>query len=408
MLRTFIRNFTFRQRYGTNLTRSDSHQRSQRQRRDLRLEPLEQRVLLSASSASEFALGEVSQVPAYLPYGRSDWYEPHVSDDGRFVAFATPASLVSEDTNRLDDVYVVDLQTNALTWASRTYDGTKATGGSWKPEISPDGRYVAFMSLANNLVPGDQDPSYDLFVFDRVTEAIECITADQDGDALAPRFSGDNQRIVYEFEFNDTLPTNPNARTKDIVLLDLATGERRVVTTGFDGETGNSISWRPHISHDGQFVVFQSQSSNLVANDVGNTWDVFLYEVAADTLECLSVNADGNPANGESTSIRSRACGRQTQPFCLAAVPPLPPRARRSSVSFHHLIRYSVAFPAVAAREPPNRARSRDRIWTPNPTSRTGATAPVPVPLPGRRPTSPCCPRAEGPPACQGSYRLPG
>ncbi|MCZ7667015.1 MAG: hypothetical protein M5U34_07235 [Chloroflexi bacterium] len=52
------------------------------------------------------------------------------------------------------------------------------------------------------------------------------------------------------------------------MLLDRSTGERRLVTLGLDGGAGNGRSWRPHISHDGGFVVFQSTSSNLVANDL--------------------------------------------------------------------------------------------------------------------------------------------
>ncbi len=252
----------------------------------------------------EFALDEVVQVPAYVRPGRTDWYEPHVSEDGRYVAFASFVGLDAADTNGLDDVYVVDLETNELTWASRTHDGSTANGGSWKPEISPDGRYVAFMSKASNLLPADQDRFYDVFVFDRDTEELECITADQDGDALSPRFSGDNQRIVYEFELYDNKPSNPNAPTKDAILYDRTTGERRVITTGILGRTGNDITWRPHISHDGQFVVFQSQSSNLVPNDTPNNWDVFLYDVAAETLECLSVWFTYTPAenfNGTDT-----------------------------------------------------------------------------------------------------------
>ncbi len=270
--------------------------------RSLRHEPLEQRALLS--------VGDVTQISAELPYYSSDWYEPHVSDDGRYVAFTSRASLMSEDTNTLPDVYVVDLQTDDLQWASIPSDGSQPDEGSWKPEISPDGRYVAFMSRAGNLLPADQDPSIDLFVYDRVGGGLECITAGVDGDALSARFSGDNQKIVYEFEFNDAEPSNPNAPTKDIVLYDRTTDERRIVSEGYDGESCNGICWRPQVSHDGGTVVFQSRSSNLVPNDSATTWDVFLYDVSADTLECISTGTDGELGNGESTNIHASTAGR--------------------------------------------------------------------------------------------------
>ncbi len=281
-----------------------------RRERRLRLEGLEQRSLLSAGGLGQPVSEGVSQVSLQLPYNRSDWYEPQMSDDGRYVAFSAPARLVPEDTNDVDDVYFVDLQTSELTWVSKPQDGSQPDDGSWKPEISPDGRYVAFMSRANNLLAEDQDPSIDLFVYDRVTAIRECITSAQDGDALAARFSGNNEKIVYEFEFDDNSPSAPNAPTKDIVLYDRTTGERRVVTKSYDGGAANNISWRPHISHDGGYVVFQSMSSNLVPNDLNLAWDVFVYDVAADTLECLSVNPDGDPANGESQSVRISGDGR--------------------------------------------------------------------------------------------------
>ena len=274
---------------------SDGRRRSGVRHRAIQLEPLEQRTLLSA--------GDVTQISAGLSYSISDWYGPHISEDGRYVAFASPDALVAEDTNGLSDVYVMDLETDELTWVSQPEDGSQPDNGSWKGEISPDGRYVAFMSRANNLVSEDVDSSIDLFIYDRVDEVLECITADVDGDALSPQFSGDSQKLVYEFEFNDTMASSPNAATKDIVLYDCTTGERQVVTQGYDGETCNGICWRPDISDDGSTVVFQSKSTNLVAGDSASTWDVFLYDVASDTLECISVNAAGDFGNDDSVNI---------------------------------------------------------------------------------------------------------
>ncbi len=283
--------------------------RARRERR-LSVEPLERRVLLSADGLEAAGAGEVVQVGTELPYGISGWYEPHLSDDGRYVAISARARLTPDDTNDLDDVYLVDLETKECTWISRPDDGSQPDDGSWQPEISPDGRYVAFMSRADNLVAEDQDPSIDLFVYDRASANLECITAGDDGDASAARFSGDGEKIVYGFEFHDAHPSDPNDSTKDIVLYDRITGQRRLVTKAYDGGAANDISWQPHISQDGSCVVFQSLSSNLVPNDSQRNWDVFLYNVATDTIECLSVNAEGNPANGASQLARISGDGR--------------------------------------------------------------------------------------------------
>src|SRR5439155_409199 len=92
---------------------------------------------------------------------------PALSADGRYVAFASDASnLVSGDTNNVGDIFVRDLQTGVTTRVSLDSSGTQANGSSSGPAISADGRYVAFTSLANNLVSGDTNNTWDIFVRD--------------------------------------------------------------------------------------------------------------------------------------------------------------------------------------------------------------------------------------------------
>ena len=95
--------------------------------------------------------------------GRSQ--RPSISADGRYVAFASSASnLVSGDTNNYPDIFVHDRQTGQTTRVSVASDGTQANGHSYDPSISADGRYVAFRSGADNLVSGDTNGRYDIFV----------------------------------------------------------------------------------------------------------------------------------------------------------------------------------------------------------------------------------------------------
>ena len=91
---------------------------------------------------------------------------PELSADGRFVAFASTASnLHPEDPDRLADVFVRDLQTHTNTLVSRAAGaaGVKGNGTSRLPLISADGRFVAFQSTASNLHPDDADTLEDLF-----------------------------------------------------------------------------------------------------------------------------------------------------------------------------------------------------------------------------------------------------
>ena len=97
--------------------------------------------------------------------GNASSWSPSVSDDGRFVAFVSSAdNLVPEDTNGKDDVFVRDVQ-RGLTWrASIGSDGQQANGASLNAAISSDGRFVVFSSLASNLAAGDTNGTSDVFV----------------------------------------------------------------------------------------------------------------------------------------------------------------------------------------------------------------------------------------------------
>ncbi len=93
---------------------------------------------------------------------------PSISADGRFVTFISEASnLVSGDTNGQNDIFVHDRQNGQTTRVSVASDGTEGNECSWYPSISADGRYVAFESIATNLVAGDTNEGVDIFVRDR-------------------------------------------------------------------------------------------------------------------------------------------------------------------------------------------------------------------------------------------------
>jgi archaellum component FlaF (FlaF/FlaG flagellin family) len=90
---------------------------------------------------------------------------PSISADGRYVAFYSHASnLVPGDTNEVQDIFVHDRLTGQTSRVSVASGGTEGNGASEFPSISADGRYVAFYSAASNLVPGDTNGTWDIFV----------------------------------------------------------------------------------------------------------------------------------------------------------------------------------------------------------------------------------------------------
>ena len=110
---------------------------------------------------------------------------PRISDDGRYVAFASSAStLVPDDTNGTSDVFGYDRQTSTIERVSVAANGTQGNGSSYvygtRP-ISADGRYVTFSSSSSNLVPGDTNGTLDVFVYDRQTHTIERVSVAADG-----------------------------------------------------------------------------------------------------------------------------------------------------------------------------------------------------------------------------------
>ena len=103
--------------------------------------------------------------------GASD--RPSISSDGRYVAFSSDASnLVPDDTNGVGDVFVHDRQTGRTTGISVSLNGLQGNGKSWAPHISADGRHVAFSSAASNLAPGDTNGTDDAFVHDQGSEPL--------------------------------------------------------------------------------------------------------------------------------------------------------------------------------------------------------------------------------------------
>ena len=110
--------------------------------------------------------------------GNSYSYYPSISSDGRYVAFMSAASnLVPNDTNGTVDIFVHDRQTGQTTRVSVDSAGVQGNSGSYNPSISSDGRYVAFISFASNLVPNDTNGVNDIFLHDYLGP-IEPVTID--------------------------------------------------------------------------------------------------------------------------------------------------------------------------------------------------------------------------------------
>ncbi|MEM7111118.1 MAG: Ig-like domain-containing protein [Chloroflexota bacterium] len=247
--------------------------------------------------------------------GNGNSLYPFISGDGRYVTFYSAASNIADgDTNGQVDVIVHDRQTGINTIASVHSDGTQGDAGSTSTSISDDGRYVAFSSSATNLINGDTNGLIDIFVRDRVAGTTIRISetsggADSDGNGLIPRISGNGHYITYYSGASNLVANDTNAR-RDIFVHDLQTSITTRVSVSTAGVEANHNSERPGISDDGRYVAFQSDATNLVANDTNARRDIFVHDRNTGTTTRVSVHSDGTESDHNSISARVSGDGR--------------------------------------------------------------------------------------------------
>ena len=214
------------------------------------------------------------------PNGASQ--DPSISADGRFVAFRCDATLVPMDTNAWTDVYVRDRLLGTTELVSVDSSGNVGNGYCYFPVISADGRYVAFWSGSTNLVSGDTNGFGDVFVHDRTTGETERASVDSLGSQghgesgwVGISISGDGRFVAFQSEADDLVPGDTNGRS-DLFVRDRSNATTALVSVDSSGAQGNQNSYFCSISADGRCVAFWSFSDDLVPGDTNGSADVFL------------------------------------------------------------------------------------------------------------------------------------
>ena len=249
---------------------------------------------------------------------------PAISADGRYVTFQSDAAnLVAGDTNGVTDVFVRDRLTGTTERVSVDSAGAQGNGASSVPSISADGRYVAFLSNASNLVTGDTNGVTDVFVHDRTTGATERASvatggAQSDGGCGYVAISPDGRFVAIGSVATNLVVGDTNG-TGDVFLRDRIAGTTERVSVGATGQQGNNFSGSPAVSADGRFVAFSSVATNLVTGDTNNSFDVFVRDVAAGTTERVNVDSSGTQANFGGVYPSISADGRFVAFFSVAS-----------------------------------------------------------------------------------------
>jgi WD40 repeat protein len=213
--------------------------------------------------------------------GQSGNFFPDISADGRFVAFdCTASNLVAGDTNNQWDVFVHDRLTGTTSRVSVATGGAEASNASIYPSISDDGNVVGFYSFASDLVAGDTNAAQDCFVHNRttgVTTRVSVSSAGVEGiwDSSLPVVSGDGSAVIF-FSASTNLVAGDTNGFGDIFLHEIATGTTTIASLADSGGQGNGQPANSDISATGQYVAFASNADNLVVGDANGIRDVFV------------------------------------------------------------------------------------------------------------------------------------
>lgn len=291
---------------------------------------------------------------------------PSISADARYVAFHSAATnLISADTNSRADIFLLDRQSGAVTRVSKGMLGAESNGDSQTAALSAAGRYVAFESTATNLVSGETNAVQDIFVYDTslsTTVRVSVSTGGVAGNAesLKPQLSSNGRFVAFVSYSNNFIAGESDSRS-DVFLHDRdpdgngtydenngttvrasvdATGVLLAVASDFPSISadGNFISFSSgnyvyiysrvaataqiinpasdasstftSLSSDGRYVAFTSEASNLVIGDTNLKKDVFVYDRNLATTIRISVSQSGAQSSVDALSPVISADGR--------------------------------------------------------------------------------------------------
>jgi hypothetical protein len=260
-----------------------------------------------ASSASNLVSGDMNNDADIFVYSRSDGRlsriapfdpngpsgDPAISDDGRWIAFGSPASnYVNGDTNGTDDIFVYDQATRRFTRITKA--GTQLNGASYQPSISRDGRFVAFASQATNIDRRDTDSLPDIYVWDRNTGTLTLASVNSFGQRAnlggrRPSISLDGMRVAFESDATNLMPLDGTPDT-DIFVYDATTGWVYPVSAR-GCIPGDAPSFFPVLSGDGRIVAFQTTATNLSDLPLGTNAYAVMQQVVC--VPPGDVNRDG-------------------------------------------------------------------------------------------------------------------
>ena len=250
-----------------------------------------------------------------------------ISGDGRFVAFYTTAeNLITGPGYEWPELFLRDVVEGWTYRVSVSSSGQESYGEN--PAVNSDGRYTAFQSWSETLVPDDTNAFGDVFLRDRIqghTERVSVSSQGQEGNSVSdsPTISADGRHVAFNSHASNLAQDDTNG-AMDVFLRDLDAGTTMRVSVSTSGEQANGPAWDGAISGDGRYVAFSSSADNLVSDKTnictvtsygGQIYqvactDVFVHDRDTGETRRISLSGSNGQGNGFSNSPSPSGTGR--------------------------------------------------------------------------------------------------
>ena len=275
-------------------------------------------LMATAAVALTLAGSSAAQITARISVGPGgvqepqDHIRPRTSATGRFVVHQDSTAQIFVRDRDVDGNGVFDEGNTTTELVSRSTAGVVGSNQSQYPDISGDGRWVSFQSIATNLVPGDTNNREDVFVRDRdpdgnglfegngvTTRVMGSGGLEPNHHSRFPRISGDGEFVVFVSWASNMLPGDTNNQP-DIFRAELSTGALELVDVAAAGGFSNGAGSTPAISDDGAVIVFMSTATDI-SLPVAPFGNLYCRDLDAGTTEVLNIDSFGVLGNGSSS-----------------------------------------------------------------------------------------------------------
>lgn len=203
---------------------------------------------------------------------------PVISANGQFVSYEVYSGYINA-------IYIYDVMNGTTELVTKSYSDPATACRGYNSSISADGHYVAFYSGDNRLVASDSNGKEDVFVYDRIAKVMQLVSVSSEESqgnnySTYPSISADGRFVAFKSMAGNLVPEDTNG-CYDVFVRDRVEGTTERVSVSAEGTEGDGdSSWEecsPSISADGSFIAYDSYAANLVDDDWNDALDIFIF-----------------------------------------------------------------------------------------------------------------------------------